>query len=167
MAYETIQGNKERVTIERLRKSMVKVIEYLHEEFDGFEDDEIPVGHIARDIETMARWCNQPEEQPKQTAYNGWENRETWLVALWLDNDRETANLWRNRANEILNEYSHPEDAHCKNPLAAGELAEELRDAVEPDDMPILGLHNDLLHAAFAEVCWHEIAMQYIEDIDR
>lgn len=21
--------------------------------------------------------------------YNGWTNRDTWLVALWLDNDRE------------------------------------------------------------------------------
>lgn len=26
------------------------------------------------------------------TGYNGWSNYETWLVALWLNNDRLTYN---------------------------------------------------------------------------
>lgn len=31
-------------------------------------------------------------------SYNGWANRDTWLVALWLDNDR--SNYQKVKANK-------------------------------------------------------------------
>lgn len=34
--------------------------------------------------------------------YNGWQNYETWNVALWLDNEQGSYNYWRERAEEIV-----------------------------------------------------------------
>ena len=34
------------------------------------------------------------------TKYQGFSNRETWSVALWLDNDQELYNHWRRIAGE-------------------------------------------------------------------
>ena len=36
-----------------------------------------------------------------EDGYNGWKNYETWLVALWLDNERETYEYWREEARRI------------------------------------------------------------------
>jgi len=34
--------------------------------------------------------------------YNGWANRETWAMALWLDNDRALYDESRGRAREVV-----------------------------------------------------------------
>ena len=36
----------------------------------------------------------------EERKYNGWTNYETWATALWLDNERESYDYWREQARE-------------------------------------------------------------------
>lgn len=36
-------------------------------------------------------------------AYNGYPNRDTWLVALWLNNDQRNYNMMRQNKKQLLN----------------------------------------------------------------
>jgi len=33
--------------------------------------------------------------EPNENTYNGWTNYETWVTALWLDNDQASYAYWR------------------------------------------------------------------------
>ena len=88
------------------------------------------------------------------TGYNGWKNYETWVVALWIDNDQSTYNYSR----ELAQEYRMPDGA--KYPLA-----DALKSWVVNDLIPdVSGLAGDLLGAALDEVNWFEIAENYLSE---
>jgi len=38
--------------------------------------------------------------------YNGWENKPTWLIPLWIDNDQSSSEYWRNVCIAAINDYS-------------------------------------------------------------
>lgn len=101
------------------------------------------------------------------TTYNGWTNYETWVVALWINNEQwsqETV-LELVRA-EIENGAENPDDA-------VYEVAETLKQWVddtyftnlETDEPIVQGLAQDLLRAAVSEVDWFEIARSFIADL--
>ena len=81
-----------------------------------------------------------------ETTYNGWTNYETWVTALWIDNERETYEMRREWAQE-----NH----------AAGrttyDLATQIREYLE---------ENCLLGAALSEIDYFEIAENWLEDVD-
>lgn len=83
-------------------------------------------------------------------SYNGWTNRESWLVALWLDNDEYT----QGACAEIAK--SHASD------MAAGEA---IRDLIENDDLfgelPVTGFLADLISGALARVDWREVGNHF------
>jgi len=79
----------------------------------------------------------------EQTEYNGWSNYETWLVSLWLDNDRLTYNALEAIKSENLS-------AHSK----AEELEELVRELYEFEPV---GIVADFVNAAFGRVNWVEI----------
>jgi hypothetical protein len=87
----------------------------------------------------------------KASGYNGWVNKETWLVALWLDNDPVSERACRKLALELRQ---------------VQRVADALRDQVE-DGNPLLepdsgrapsGLYLDLLLTALGHVAWDAVA---------
>lgn len=88
--------------------------------------------------------------------YNGWTNYETWNVALWLDNEQHTQELWSSRARELLEDEE-------KYPNAI--LQDELKEYIEENNPLVDGasMYSDLLGAAIDSVNWHELAQSYLE----
>jgi hypothetical protein len=73
--------------------------------------------------------------------YNGWTNKETWLVNLWLADSLVTDS-----------ESSMDIDSHWVR-----EVAQDMIDGPISD----FGLVKDLFDCAFARVNWEEIASHY------
>jgi len=87
--------------------------------------------------------------------YNGWDNYETWLVKLWIDNDQGSQEYWQERAEEL----------HKNSETPAADLADELKTSHE-DGLPELeGVFSDLLNAALGSVNWYEIAENMLSDV--
>ena len=71
--------------------------------------------------------------------YNGWSNRETWLISLW--------------ATEYGIDLAG---------LSAAEIEAEVELMVS-EDMPSTGLVADLLQGALAEIDYRELAAAFAE----
>ena len=104
----------------------------------------------------------QPDTLPE---YNGWRNKPTWAVDLWLNNDQDTYNDLRGMLHE-KNDMD-PDEALR---LYVESIAE---DAIATDyelerrglvDNLVPGLARDLLTWALAYVDWHEIVEGLQED---
>jgi hypothetical protein len=76
-------------------------------------------------------------------SYNGWKNKETWLVNLWLG---DWLTCEQEEGQEISAEYVR-------------EMVNEMASAAGESDMN--GLITDLLNCAIGEIDWHEIASHY------
>lgn len=93
--------------------------------------------------------------------YNGWSNYETWLVALWLDND----------AGSNKRSFREAWDALTQADGNVGEATEIMADALEEmhdeerPDSGGSGVFHDLLSAALSEVNWREIARNCIDAV--
>jgi hypothetical protein len=100
-------------------------------------------------------------------SYNGYENRETWLVSLWLNNEYADYQHWTARAEEVLEEAKEDyEEDDIFTPLetATATLAEEIKESVE--EHPLIdqaSLYSDLLNGALGGVDWHEVAGGFLE----
>lgn len=75
--------------------------------------------------------------------YNGWSSYETWLVALWLNNDQASYN-----ALEAIKAVDG--SVHSK----AEQLEELVRELYEFEPV---GIVADFVNAAFGRVDWVEI----------
>lgn len=88
--------------------------------------------HVAEELQTI-------------TTYNGWSNRETWVVNLWLTNEEC---------------YYHELRSIVKNFDTTDEQAEELEQYVRfiVDTVDRVGIMSDLLSTSLGRVNWYEIA---------
>lgn len=84
-------------------------------------------------------------EATKTNTYNGWTNRETWVVNLWLTNEE----CYYYQLCEII-----------KNNDTVADRAEELESYVQLllDVDGSIGMNGDLLSTALGRVNWYEIA---------
>lgn len=82
--------------------------------------------------------------QTVATEYNGWTNRETWMVNLWFANEE----CYYRQLQEILHDYEGREQAE--------ELEQACRFIVERHDDT--GLRGDLVTVVLSRVNWEEIA---------
>jgi hypothetical protein len=103
-----------------------------------------------------------------ESGYNGWKNYETWVMALWIDNDEWSYNYSRElvvgQVNEALeNEDEHPETVRSAVATELQTWMEELMYGWEPESASVF---TDLLHAAFSEVDWYEIAENYLAELN-
>jgi len=77
--------------------------------------------------------------------YNGWSNRETWLVNLWLNNDEDHYRIILLAKNHSKNDIKR---AHWIEQHLAEQLEDKLGEA---------SLWSDLLSTAFYHVNWLEV----------
>lgn len=87
----------------------------------------------------------------------GWSNHETWLVALWLENDQKNYQ----RTNELVRKViAH----HGEIEYDGGTLSHNLKHLVESmvEESGAEGFILHLVNAALSEVDWFELATSYI-----
>ena len=83
--------------------------------------------------------------------YNGWYNYETWVCALWLQNDQGSCSYWEEMTNECEDVYS---------------LSQMIKDEIEEGDPTNdeASLYSDLMSAAISEINFNEIAHHFWDD---
>ena len=77
-------------------------------------------------------------------AYNGWKNKETWLVNLWLG---DTFSTMQEEGTEITED-----------------LIKEYVDEMIPESTN--GFLTDMLNCALGEIDYDELAAHYKEDVE-
>ena len=81
--------------------------------------------------------------QTLTTEYNGWTNRETWVVNLWLTNDE----CYYEELRSIIKNFDSDEQAE--------ELEQYVHWIIDVDEA---SMTSDLLSTSLGRVNWHEIA---------
>lgn len=102
--------------------------------------------------------------------YNGWTNYETWCVNLWLDNDQNSSEFWRERAiywseNESTDSIDGFSDACLKLSDELKEHFETTKNDLFDDSKQSCSVWSDLLGSALGAVEWREIAAALIESL--
>jgi len=127
----------------------------------------------SRGIVRKASAQAQEQHCNRDHRYNGWENYETWNVALWLGNDEGSESYWNEAAQEAYDQSS-AEKSFTREENAALWLRHKLKEEItsSADDMleaagQSASMLSDLLGAALSEVNWHAIAEHYIENVDK
>ena len=109
--------------------------------------------------------------------YNGWTNRESWAMALWLDNEQSTQEATLEKVREIIKGIDNDERVKDKTwsrneailfRTADGlkEWLEEMRlDAFEDpaNHKEALKMWEDI--GSEYRIDWHEVAKHFIQDI--
>lgn len=86
------------------------------------------------------------------TTYNGWTNRETWCVNLWLGNEQATHSDIQNIVSESAELYQ------------AGDAISSYVEQLLGEERTTATMSADLLGCALARVNWREIAEGYWSD---
>ncbi len=82
-------------------------------------------------------------EQTLTVEYNGWTNRETWIVNLWLTNDE----CYYEELQAIIKNFDSNEQAE--------ELEQYVHWIIDVDEA---SMTTDLLSTSLGRVNWYEIA---------
>lgn len=110
---------------------------------------------------------------PKCDRYNGWKNRETWCVHLWLSNEERTSNFWYSEgavARAEAEDSAPLWEGNTPRQRATFRLAERMRVTIsdEIDEMVSpkgeAGFAMDLLNGALGAVDWFEVAAHFLPD---
>lgn len=90
--------------------------------------------------------------------YNGWTNYETWLAALWIDNDQGSYQHRLSLVQEVQDNYPDDEDKQAYQlSLLIKDWIEELNPFNDQANLFV-----DLINAALSEVNWREIAVNFL-----
>lgn len=92
--------------------------------------------------------------------YNGWSNKPTWLVNVWLDGTSGLAEAAR-EGHETLEEYVSEllDDSFARSAEEAREKA-----AISSRPLPESGLLRDLFDWAWSFIDWRELAEAWADD---
>ena len=93
--------------------------------------------------------------------YNGWKNKETWLVNVWLNNDYDLYKHYISTLTEIVEKQSN---VLYTNRLVIDELKEIVWEIYREEHREF-GLINDLIETSLNNVDWSRLAEHYIEEI--
>lgn len=95
----------------------------------------------------------------KDAPYNGWTNRATWLLKLWIDNDEPTYRYW----------LAVTEGRKKRLPAVARELqvtllANDLQQAIHRFDYIPAGFYRDCNRDDRKAINYTEVATSLLED---
>lgn len=90
-------------------------------------------------------------------SYNGYPNKATWLVSLWLDNDKGSYDDVRDMARDVSNA------GWSVSTLA--DLVESYTKSLVEDECESNGLGRDLLNYALADVDWQYLANELLAEV--
>lgn len=103
-------------------------------------------------------------EMEKMTEkYNGWKNYETWVTALWIDNEECNQAYAHGLASGVIHNNPHVDDVITHASILAPllkEWIEEINPLAETAT-----LFADLLNAALSDVDWYELAENYLAEV--
>lgn len=86
---------------------------------------------------------SEMQSQTVSTEYNGWSNRETWIINLWMTGDQS----YYEQLYEIISSHDNLDDQ-----------AEALEDWIRFEyDGEYSSIWADLINNSLAEVNWYEI----------
>jgi len=98
----------------------------------------------ARLVEpVLHKILDEIDEETKATDYNGWANRSTWNVALWINNDEFMY-------EEAVRFMKKEENIHAKHPYKSFILDYGLQSEKTPDGIKFLS--NNLDYKALNEM---------------
>ena len=89
--------------------------------------------------------------------YNGWQNKPTWLVALWIDNSEYSQHAILERMKTIMQE--HEKDSWIIQ--AAQSIKEFIEEPIE--ELENASLLSDLIGWALAYVEYEDLARGYLD----
>lgn len=108
-----------------------------------------PDSETAADRNAAANYRDIIARLQKADEYQGWKNRETWAVNLWLDNSQSSHLDVKRLAQETGSTF---------------QKADRLAVYVENRKHELGGLEGDLVNAALGRVDWAEIIRNHAED---
>jgi len=101
--------------------------------------------------------------------YGQWTNYETWVVNLWMDNERGQQDYWLEEARQCFDEAA-ADGCLTRADKAAIALADRIKDEYEDAATEMLrqanyetGSLSDLLNGALGAVNWDQIARSWVE----
>jgi hypothetical protein len=108
--------------------------------------------------------------------YNGWPNRETWCLQLWLSNDEGLYNMTRERVADMLHDLVYPhwideddaEQVKRYRGRKAGETVKELWEELTDPDEQLMSAENILTMVrdigSDYRVDWDEIGESWLPE---
>ena len=112
-----------------------------------------------------------------ENSYQGWNNYETWLVSLHIDNDQSLSEMMDEQLESFISEHTLTETADDGTEKEVfdkdehtGELAHVLKDWFEEmmeefsptDSMPCF--YRDCIQSVLGSVDWYEIAQNKLNN---
>lgn len=101
--------------------------------------------------------------------YNGWSNRETWALNLWLSNDQGLYEMVNERVRDARTEHAL-DNEEPYNGYLAGEVIKDLwEELTDPNEglmtaETILEMVRDI--GSEYRVDWTEIGANWLSDLD-
>lgn len=149
---------------------VIELIDLLNEYGDAKFGDEWWPGNADPFIgKTKAARLNDLLSAPnRDDTYNGWTNRETWALSLWLDNDPALHAEVLARVNDWRERY--PDDFSKSDNLAhwrAGQAIEELyAEITDPDEITPTNVRMALDVGSSYRIDWAELGAAYLPLLD-
>jgi len=101
--------------------------------------------------------------------YNGWQNYETWLCKLWMDNDQGVDEFMGELAQEKWDD-AEPNSYSTRSQAARHEMRLSLEEWIPVNMVPeydeMTGFAADLVQAALSTVDYREIADSILSEVE-